>query len=83
LGRSAGNQHCTKHREVEEACGEKEQEVEKLVCLPLIANHSVDRDSIKNTLSYAVERLHGCLYTSISFNWRSFSRQFVYAKVQK
>lgn len=67
LGRSAGNQHCTKQWEVEEARGDKEQEVEELVCLPVIANQRVDRDSIKNTLSNVVDKLHDCLYTSISY----------------
>jgi hypothetical protein len=67
LGRSAGNQHCTKQCEVEEASSDKEQEVEELIRLPVIANHRVDRDSIKNTLSNVVDKLHDNLHTSISF----------------
>jgi hypothetical protein len=83
LGRSAGNQHCTKHREVKEARGDKEQEVEELVCFPVIANHCVDRDSIKNTLSNVVDKLHDCLYTSISFKGEDSVDNLCMQRVQK
>jgi hypothetical protein len=33
----------------------------------LIANHCIERDGIKNTLSYAVDKLHNCLHTPIGF----------------